>query len=370
MWADHFVSAHNEKRRSRGRTVWYDYPSTEGAWKRVLKACPDIVLGNWSWGLRRHPEDAPDKYDEELHRKGFRFLYGNFNGLAFEGWKERSKRYEVLGAEVSSWCAMDEFEIGKMHIPTALFSINLLWSTHWPTKEEAVKRVMSMLPAVRERMQGTRLPPIERRPNRQRTIDLSMSFNAALAGDTWDLTGLKEGTFTANGLRCRLGRGVVVVRRPHQASKRFPPGVEIPVGRRFARLVFLQTCTGQGRRPVHAGDDTFFPRESSELVGLYDIVFEDGMVLAAEVRYDENVSAWNAGLAGLLYHARCILAGSLPDGSPLVIWGNEWTNPRPDEPIRLIRFRGARGTSDAMPVLLGVTGIEKVRLSDYRGKTT
>jgi len=370
MWADHFVSGHNEKRRSHGRRVWYDYPSTEGAWKRVRRACPDIVLLNWSWRLRRRPEDAPDKYDEELHRKGFRFLYGNFNGLAFEGWPERSKRYDVLGAEVSSWCTMDEFEIGKVHIPTALYSINLLWSTHWPPKEEAVRRVMSMLPGVRERMKGTHLPPIERRPKRERTIDLTDVFNARLAGETWDLRGLRQGRFSAEGLACRLGKGAVVVRRPHQAKKRFPREVEIPVGRRFQSLVFLQSCTGEGRRPVHAGDDTFFPRESSELVGVYDVVFEDEHVLPAEVRYDENVSAWDAGLKGLVYHARCIVAGSLPDGSPLVIWGNEWTNPRPDAPIRLIRFRGTRGKSDAMPMLLGITGIDKVRLSDYRGKNT
>jgi hypothetical protein len=346
--------------------VWFDYPSTEGAWKRVKRACPDIVLLNWTWGFRPKGENTPDLGDAELFRKGFRFLYGNFNGPAFEGWDERSKRYDVLGAEVSSWCAMDEFEIGKMHIPAALASIDLLWSTRRESKEQAVKRVMSMLPGVRERMRGTHLPPIEQKRRRQTTIDLASVANAGLRGETWDLRGLKTGRFTADGLACRLAKRAVVVRRPHQAKKKFPPTVDIPVGRRFQTLVFLQSCTGEGRRPIHAGDDTFFPRESSELVGVYDVVFEDGLVLAAEVRYDENVSAWNAGLKGLLYHARCIVAGSLPDGSPLVIWGNEWTNPRPDEPIRLIRFRGTRGPSEAMPMLLGITGIDKVRLSDYR----
>jgi len=368
MWGDHFISYHNEKRRSYGRMVWFDYPSTEGAWKRVREACPEIVLLNWTWGFQPKGETTPDVGDAELFRKGFRFLYGNFNGLSFEGWEERSKRYDVLGAEVSSWCGMEEFEIGKMHIAAALASIDLLWSTRREPKEKTIRRVMSMLSEVRERMRGTHEPPVERKRRRQTTIDLGGVANAGLRGETWDLRGLKTGRFLADGLACRLGRRAVVVRRPHLGKKKFPSAVEIAVGRRFQTLVFLQSCTGEGRRPIHAGDDTFFPRESSELVGVYDVVFEDGLVLAAEVRYDENVSAWNAGLKGLLYHARCIVAGKLPDGSPLVIWGNEWRNPRPDEPIRLIRFRGTKGTSEAMPMLLGITGIDKVRLSDYRAK--
>lgn len=366
MWGDHFVSGHNEKRRSHGRKVWFDYPSTEGAWRKVVKACPDLVLLNWSWGLRRSAEDAPDRWDAELTGKGFRFLYGNFRGLGFENWEERSRKHKVLGAEVSSWCAAEEFELGKMHVPHALSSIPFLWCVHCPPKERIMRKVMSLLPGVRERMAGTWMPPVRVRPARQRTLDLSEHFNSRLKGKGWDLGGLRQGRFTADGLTCRLGKGVIVVRRPRRKGKGGASSVEIPLGRRFAKLVFLQSATAPGRRPWHAGDGTFFPRESSELLGVYDVVFEDGMVLEAEVRYAENVGTWDAGLTGIYYHARSVVAGRLPDGSPLVIWGNEWTNPRPDVAIHAVRFRGAAGASEALPILLGITGIEKVRLSDYR----
>jgi hexosaminidase len=62
MWGDHFASGHNEKGHSHGKDgkVWYDYPSTAGAWEKVRAACPDLVLTNWSWSLKRseRPDDV------------------------------------------------------------------------------------------------------------------------------------------------------------------------------------------------------------------------------------------------------------------------------------------------------------------------
>ncbi|HUV39490.1 MAG TPA: family 20 glycosylhydrolase, partial [Planctomycetota bacterium] len=370
MWADHFVSGHNERGRSwRSREgVWFDHPYTTGAWRAVAKACPKIVLVNWSWGLLRDGATRQGVYDAELREKGFRFLYGNFRGLRFEDWEERAKRHKVLGAEISSWSAMEEFELGKMHVADALSSIHFLWCEKQPPREKLVRRVMSLLPAVREKLSGRYVPPVRLTPERQHALDLSRHFNTKLRGKSWDLRGLRLGRFTADGLACRLGNGAVVVGRPRPGKSK--TAVEIPVGKRFARLVFIQSATDDGRRPVHAGDSTFFPHESSELLGVYDVCFDDGLVLEAEVRYAENVGVWNAGLKGVYYHARNIVAGTLPDGSPLVVWGHEWVNPRPDVPIRAIRFRGTSGgpapASKAQPLLLGITGVEKVKLRDYR----
>ena len=370
MWADHFVSGHNERRRShRSRSgTWYDHPSTEDAWKAVVKACPKLIVSNWSWALKRDGDTRQGRFDAELREKGFRFFYGNFRGLQFEDWEERSRRHKVLGAETSSWSAMEEFELGKMHVVDALSSIHFLWAEKQPTKAKLARKVCSMLPELRERLSGRHEPDIHLKPTKQHSLDIAKHFNAPLASKSFDLSGLRRGSFTADGLSCRLGRGAVLVQRPKPGKTK--PAVEIPVGRTFAKVVFLQSATGEGRRPVHAGDSTFFPHESSELLAVYDLLFDDGVVLEAEVRYAENVGAWNAGLSKPYYHARNIVAGKLPDGSPLVIWGNEWTNPRPDIPIRAIRCRGTSGgmapASKARAILLGITGIEKVTLRHYR----
>jgi hypothetical protein len=123
------------------------------------------------------------------------------------------------------------------------------------------------------------------------------------------------------------------------------------------------------------GDGTNFPREAGELLGWYEVLFADGLTRAVEVRYSENVSAWDAGFQ-LLYYAREARAGEQPDGRPLVIWGLEWTNPRPHIEIESVVLRGAgalpevrpRGrVSDARAMLLGITAVELPKWEDYRG---
>ena len=84
------------------------------------------------------------------------------------------------------------------------------------------------------------------------------------------------------------------------------------------------------------------------------------------IRYDENVGRWDAGLDGLYYFGRALVAGTLPDGRDAVVWATEWTNPRPDVPIASVRLVGAPGPSAARPILLAVTAVEKPRVEDER----
>jgi hypothetical protein len=155
---------------------------------------------------------------------------------------------------------------------------------------------------------------------------------------------------------------VVVARRPGAD----PTRVELPVSGRWASLVFLQSATGEGRPTIHAGDQTQFPRESSELLGQYEIRFADELVATHEIRFDETVGRWDAGLEKTYYLTRPVVAGKLPDGRAAVLWASEWTNPRPDVPIVSVTLVGAPGPSEARPVLLGITAVEKPKVEDYR----
>lgn len=373
MWGDHFYSGHCETGRSlggQGGPVWYLTPDTQGAWKQVLEACPEIVLCNWSWPMRdeRGKQGAGDA---ELRQKGFRFLYGNFHGSQVEDWPGRAKKFQALGAEVSSWCRADEFQLGKMHVAQAIYSANMLWSSHYPPADQAAARVMQLLPGVRDRLRGDFDPDIRLTEPAQATLDLSGAFNSPLKTQAFDLSGLRMGLFREGGLDVQFGQGAAVVRRTFQPESAGAAQVTIAIDRPLAKLVFWQSSFGQARRTLHVGDGTAFPRESSEAIGLYDVAFADGLIVGVPIRYDENVSAWDSGLKGMLYHGRPIIAGTLPGGGPLVIWGNEWANPRPDVPIALVRFRGTGRSWDdsrAQPILLGITGVQKVRLEDYRGK--
>ena len=131
-------------------------------------------------------------------------------------------------------------------------------------------------------------------------------------------------------------------------------------------MLFIQSATAQGRETIHAGDQTQFPHESSELLGFYEIQFADGLVQTHEIRYDETVGNWNLSFDMPYYLARAISAGKLADGRPAVIWASEWKNPRPDVPIVSVKMVGSPGPSTAQPILFGITAVEKPRVEDYR----
>lgn len=381
MWGDHLVPKHNARRRSHDNgKVWYDHPSTESAARIIAQGAPQIRMLNWSWWLGA--EDA----DRVLADLGFEQIYGNFDGRRFEDWVGRSAQPGVLGAEVSSWCAWEDFELGRLHYPAALHAANLLWSGTPLPEGEAEQLLAREMPRLRDRMrrgwEKPRLWSVAVAPTRHHVINIHAACNAPAAGDAWDLSGLARGRQEHDGVPFELvdpatngGRAGVVVARLHQRPDRYPhQSAAIPIGGKYGSLTFWQVATSKGARPVHAGDGTNYPRESAELLGWYEIRFADGLTRAAEVRYAENVLAWDEGY-GLLYHAREAQAGRLPDGSPLVIYGLEWTNPRPEFEIESVVLNGARAmpdlrpegdTSDARPMLLGITATETPKWEDYR----
>ncbi|MFH1566587.1 MAG: family 20 glycosylhydrolase, partial [Gemmatimonadota bacterium] len=379
MWADHLIPGHNGRARShKGRQVWYDYPDTQAAAALIRAGAPDITLLNWSLHLPRQ------EADDVLGALGFRWIYGNLRDLP--DWAGRSDRPEVLGGEVSSWCAWEDFELGMTHYPQAAHCANLLWSRHWPAAPESRRRAALQLPPLRDRMRRSwdapRLWSQAVLPERLRPLSIAAACNAPLVGDTWDLSGLRPGPAGYAGVPYELvdpvangGRAAVVVARPHRDVDEYPSdAAPIPVGGRWAGLIFWQVASEKGGHPMHAGDGTHFPHEAAELLGWYEILYADGLTDAAEVRYGQNVRAWDEG-CGPLYDAREVPVGTGPDGGPLVLWGLEWTNPRPNVEIVSAQLRGARGlpeirprdqVSTARPMLLGITGVEAPRWADYR----
>ncbi len=381
MWGDHLVPGHNARRRSRKGDVWYDHPDTMKAAEIIARGAPQITMLNWSW--YRGAEEG-DRVFTDL---GFKQIFGNFDGRRFPEWPARSAPSSVLGAEISSWCAFEDFELGMMHYPEALWSANLLWSGHWPSREDADATVSRLLPQLRDRMRWNwekpRLWSEAVSPRRMRTIDIRQACNTPLKSDQWDLSNLRLGAQNYEGLPYEVvdpdhnaGNGAVAVERLHEhRSALTHTSLPIAIDGKYASLIFWQVASGEGGHATHAGDGTNYPREAAELLGWYEICFADGLTRCAEVRYGENVGAWDGGHR-LLYHAREVPAGTCPDGGELVIWGLEWTNPRPAIPITSVVLKGAGslpetrykdgGASDAMPILLGITAIEHPKWEDYR----
>jgi len=383
MWGDHLLRKHTATGSTHDDgTILWDYPQTLKAAEIISAAKPDVTILNWSWAL-----GSAEETDEVIAALGFKQIYGNFDGRHFEGWEERSAHPSILGAEVSSWCAWNDFELGMLHYPSALYAANMMWSNQWPTQTDAEEAVARQTPKLRDRMRRSwekpRLWSEATTGQRKHVVPIRAACNAPAKGETWDLSGLVSGRHRCDGVPFEIldsvrneGRCSVVVERSHRPTSTYPHASEpIPITARYGSLIFWQVATAQGAETPHVGDGTNFPREAGELLGWYEVLFADGLTRAVEVRYSENVSAWDAGFQ-LLYYAREARAGEQPDGRPLVIWGLEWTNPRPHIEIESVVLRGAgalpevrpRGrVSDARAMLLGITAVELPKWEDYRG---
>ncbi len=362
MWGDHLVDGHNRfaKQWSEGGVVRFEKPDTASARDLIAAETSDIRILNWSG----------EKGDATFRKLGWSFVVGNLAGSEEKDWRGRVARHGALGGEVSSWGAWEEFVLGKLQVAEAVYSSNLLWSVHDPKREDALEHVGQLLSDVRGMLAPKPLPSCGADPMRFEVLDIVAAFNHPPRGEGWDLGGLRPGRHYVAGLPYAIadparwgGRSAVsVARRPGDA----PTRAELPIRGRWASLVFIQSATGEGRPTVHAGDQTHFPRESSELLGFYEIRYEDGLVATHEIRYDETVGRWDASLTLPLYFARALVNGTLPDGRPAVVWASEWANPRPDVGVASVTLVGSPGPSNAGPILLGVTAVEKPRVEDQR----
>jgi hypothetical protein len=272
-----------------------------------------------------------------------------------------------------------------IHYPSAVYSANSMWSSHWPEPNDWRTASAQQFPKLRDRMrrlwEKPRLWSEATNETRKHIISIGAACNAPARADGWDLGGLRAGRHEQDGVPFEIvdasanrGRVGVVVERLQKPEADYPHvSAPIAVNGKYGSLVFWQVATDQGGRASHAGDGTNHPREAAELLGWYDITFADGLTRAAEIRYHENVGKWDEGHA-MLYHTREAEPGALPGGEPLVIWGMEWTNPRPEVEIESVVMRGARtntgrpegGFSEAKPMLLGITAVQTRKWEDYR----
>ena len=273
-------------------------------------------------------------------RLGWPFVIGNLQGTAEKDWAGRIARGGALGGEVSSWSALEEFQLGKLHFPEALFSANLLWSGATASREDALaevgapargdagaprRRAAAVAARAPDALRGAG-PRLRREPRAEgRRLGSLRPASPARPSPTACRSGSRTRRSAADARASSSAAAPARSRRPSTSGSAADGPRSCSCSRRPAA----------GAPPIHAGDQTHFPRESSELLGLYEIRFADGVVETHGIRYDENVGRWDAGLDGLYYFGRALVAGSLPDGRDAVVWATEWTNPRPDVPDRL-----------------------------------
>jgi hypothetical protein len=88
------------------------------------------------------------------------------------------------------------------------------------------------------------------------------------------------------------------------------------------------------------------PEDTADMLGWYEIVYEDGFVTTVPIRYGVNISEWNwerrDSSHDYAYQADAVSVGG-SESNPITFFAFEWANPRLGKVIKEVRLKGTTG---------------------------
>jgi hypothetical protein len=307
--------------------------------EQVARLIPkDVLLYNWFWGDWSPRKDL----EGQLDRMGFQQVWGNFTAK-MRRYAERRGLAGILGGAPSAWFATNEIGFGKELMPDFLSAASLFWSGREAYGKELSALVQSMLPEIRVRLRGLEPPSWTEKSFAPVRLNASGSSPAVLGR-----------------ARFEVAREAVAVgtdgKDASALPKQAPP---IAIGADATSLIFLHASikpayNREGFRVIWDQEDT------ADLLGWYEVVYEDGFVTTIPVRYGVNIQEanWDERTAQRDY---CYGADAVGLGGGVTYFAYEWTNPRLGKVIKEIRLKGTTGfrgapagfTDDYGPVIPG-----------------
>jgi hypothetical protein len=341
----------------------------------------EMMVLNWDTSLSGPGDDAetgdrPMGYTPEYD---VRQMIGNLYPPLCVDQPERFTRMiehpRVSGAEVSSWCAANEtaFSLpgwrGESNAWVQfIVGGQIMWSDVDLDPADHRVEIARIMSNLRSRISGAKLPSDRAAAADFKTISLGKAADTGLKGDGWDYSGVKEGANSGGRVPFEPGNQCLVVRRSG-AEGDLNRSATIPVGYRLSSLVFFHGASGSAF--TEAVWKSIHYREMCEILGVYEITYEDGVTIQAPIRYTENILPWNAGGKGgyPLYWADSIPTGKSVKPGPVyqnsymddsrmeegevTVYAFEWVNPRPIKKVESIRVIGTRKLDDRLPRSLG-----------------
>lgn len=325
--------------------------------EQVVRLIPkDVLIFNWFWkgaeGL--WTEQQAQANEVRLEQMGFKQIYGNFSPKLLD-YEKRRQRPSLIGAAPSAWFATSEIGFGKDLLPDFLCCSRLTWNGQMLAGKDLLSLVQAMVPGIRTGFRGI-LPPSQTEES-MTPVDLRASFNtsgreSALELDLKDMaTGPVHLRRIPFDLAAADGKSAIIVGTDGTERTGLPPEVpNIKVGADATSLVFLHACAlpaacREQYRVLWDMDDT------ADLLGWYEVVYEDGFVATIPIRYGVNILEWNwnerSAAKNYCYGADPVLVGR--DNASPTLFAFEWTNPRLGKVIKEIRLKGTTGFRGASP---------------------
>jgi hypothetical protein len=375
MWGDHLLeSVRSKDPRVTKSSTGYAYKVPGGLRPELVeKLIPkDIMVFNWFWDERYERSN-----DTKLSNWGFKQVYGNMRADILD-WVERTKVPGFLGGAPSSWSATTEKNFGKDQLVNFLGCANFLWSEHHMSFDSLIFTMESLVHDVQRNLSGTVLPSDEW--FKVKTIDISSKFNSNLALDIDGLIGgnvltgeVKSGNHVFNlADTARNGKRAVVAKTSSRISDT-KEITEIPINEDVSSIIFLQACARNvANRKVYYNIYNF--DETADLLGWYEVVYEDGFIETIPIRYGVNILDWGWRTRIMknekekihynqdkYAYAADALSVSKDEAKPVTFFAFEWKNTRFGEKIKHVNLKTVNfnQNNENAVLLLGLSVVEK-----------
>ncbi len=380
LWGDHLLESVTEKEfQSWKSSTGYQY-RIPGALKpeQVLKLVPkDILVFNWFWD-----ELSNDKHVSDF---GFRQVYGNLRA-DIEKWDERSEIKGLLGGAPSSWAATTEFNFGKDQLVDFLGCSNLLWSKQYVPPDMLAIITDALVRDINYRFSGNKLP--SEAGSKVTPIDISQYFNSDLKHgiDSVNSNDLMTGIVRSGSRLFKLNtpsadnlKAVAASTLKDKIANESIPSIKI--NQDVNSILFLHACAREGiNQKAYASICNFY--DTSELLGWYEIVYEDGLLVTVPIRYGVNILdwRWKQRVASFekprveysqnqyAYNAPSILCSG-ENSNPITFFAFEWENPRLGKAIKEIKLKPVNymGNNENAIILIGVSVTENSKAEMAKG---
>jgi len=357
MWGDYLLeSVRDTLVQDRVSSTGMKYQTPGAVRPEIVKESipKDILIFNWFW-------DDLGK-EMELYKFGFTQIYGNFTA-AISSWDERIKKVDMIGGAPSAWASTNEFNFGKDLVLDFLGCANLLWSTHTLNQTDLGEIVREIVPVVRSGFRGQRIPSEDGDP----VVAVDITKNMNLSADTKvfgiKLNSLKSGevgsgtkVFNLAGKAQQSGNRLISAGAAGKGKNPLPNAVKgITINDDVSSLIFLHACAIPSvNQKAYFNIPNFF--DSADLLGWYEIVYEDGYKEIVPIQYGVNILEWNPGgdksldmregdtgspQSAYCYEADPVACSTDMKTSPVTFFAFEWVNNRFGKVIKEVNLYGS-----------------------------
>ena len=326
----------------------------------VKKSIPkDILIFNWMWAAQEKQTWTGQEKEMELKKFGFKQVFGNLD-RNISNWDQRIKKIDLAGGAPSSWATTNESNFGKDLISDFLGCANLLWSSHTIPQANLPAIVWELMPSIRSSFKARRIPSED--GDAVEPIDISAHFNFSTDSKVFNinLSTIKSGEvhnrsqlFNLANAAKAPGNCAIAVGSEGIEKNPFPREVNgIPIDEDVSSLIFLQASALPAGNPrAYFNIPNNF--DASDLLGWYEIVYEDGFKAIVPIQYGVNILEWNPGGEKSLdkndgemqktysYEADAINCSSNQKDNPITFFAFEWVNKRFGKKIKEVNLHGS-----------------------------